>query len=203
MIDALWKKLGGKEKAAPALNNLRNRYACKAASKACAEATAELLNKGFFREISSSKRSGESANVSESVKEHFLVSPDFLLNLPDFHVIFCPAGSKYLYVHVVPCPIQPDGSIPGWWYGSVNPLAIAAHVVRLPRLRFAGIGGYAAFDFKPSEVVPFWRSAAWRADPRIVRRFALGLDTTWFIIKRLSAARARTMVQYREHLENV
>ena len=63
--NAVWLKLGGREKAAPLLANLRNRWICQAATEECAEESSNLISGRISREVSySTGQGGRTTNVS-------------------------------------------------------------------------------------------------------------------------------------------
>jgi len=197
--DALIRRFGGREKAIAPLSNLRNLFICRAATPTCAEESAKLIARAVFAETSSSGRSWEDKSRSISYKEGYIVSPEQILNLSDFNVIFAPADGKWLFVHVVPCPVTPDGIVPPWWYGEANPIKLLCYLLHAP-----GKIGFWKFTyelpFNPAKVIPFWRAKAWSANPRIMVRYLFGLDTTWYIVRRMSRSHAQKLANRRDHL---
>jgi hypothetical protein len=200
--DAMWKRFGGKETATPPLSNLRNRFICKAATFSCAEESARILAKAVYAEHSQSGRSGEDKSHTTSYKEHYIISPEELMSISDFNVIFAPASGNYLYVHVIPSPVTPEGGVPSWWYGDVNPLKIAAWFLHIPR-KFRLLWMLPVkLPFDPTKTIPFWRAVAWTANPRIMWRYFMGLDTTWYIVRRMSRKEAQRLASRRDHLSS-
>ena len=187
--NAVWLKLGGREKAAPLLANLRNRWICQAATEECADESSSLISGRISREVSYSLgHAGRTTNVSFSERP-FLPKRE-LRTLPPFHVVFVPAEGRWLYRKCIAMPATADGRIPAWWFGDWNPLHWAAHCLRLPEC-FAGMRIHPGGRF-----VPPWRaSAPMRAQ---VRRLC-GLDGTFIILgemrsraaMRASAGRAK------------
>lgn len=207
---AMWNRFGGKDKAAAPLSNLRNLFICRAAIPDCAEDSAKLIARALYEESSTSGKLGESSSVSVSTKEHYIVSPERLLSLSDFNVIFCPAEGDWLYVQVVPCPVTPEGEVPFWWYGEANPVKLLAWALGLPQkipkkvLWFIPTGplaGKKLLWFRPDKIVPFWRAKCWFANKAIGWRYLFGLDTTWYIVDRMSKAQAQRQATHRQHLK--
>jgi len=207
---AMWSRFGGKDKAAAPLSNLRNLFICRAATPDCAEDSAKLIAKAMFEESSTSGKLGESSSVSVSTKEHYIVSPERLLTLSDFNVMFCPADGDWLYVQVVPCPVTPEGEVPFWWYGEANPIKIAAKYLHIPEripkklfgfLPLGPLGGKKLLWFKPKKVLPFWNAKCWSANRAVGWRYLLGLDTTWYIVDRMTRKAAQEQANQRKHLK--
>lgn len=170
--NAVWLKLGGREKAAPLLANLRNRWICQAATEECAEESSNLVSGRISRQLSySTGQGGRTTTVSFSERP-FLPRRD-LRTLPPFHVVFAPAEGRWLFRKCIAMPAMPDGGIPPWWFGDWNPLHWAARLLGLPE-RVAGLRIHPGDGF-----VPPWRACApMRAQ---VRRL-LGLDGTFIIL---------------------
>lgn len=213
--NALWKRFGGREKATEPLSNLCNLFICRAANDECAKVSAELISKAIFAETSSSGKSGEEKSHTTSHKEHYIIPPEELRSLSDFNVIFAPAEGKYLFVHVVPCPVMPRGGVPPWWFGEINPIKLAARLFHVPQyvpkkvlwvLPLPGkilglrVAGRKILWFNPARVVPIWKAKAWRANPRIAWRYIFGLDTTWYIVRKMTRKEAQRRATNREHL---
>jgi hypothetical protein len=151
--NAVWLRLGGKEKAAPLIANLRNRWICQAATEECAEESSGLVSARIAREVSYSRGSGGST-TSVSFAERPLLPKREIRSLRPFHVVFAPAEGPWHYRRCIAMPATPDGQIPGWWFGDWNPLHWLAHALGTPaRLGFLTLHRGAA------HVLP-WRAAA-------------------------------------------
>jgi hypothetical protein len=178
--NSVWLRLGGREKAAPLIANLRNRWICQAATEECAEESSNLVSGRVSRDVSYSHGDGgRTTNVSFSERP-FLPRRE-LRTLPPFHVVFAPAEGPWLYRKCIAMPATPDGGIPRWWFGDWNPLHWVVHFLGLPEM----IGG---LRLRPKDpFVPPWRaSAPFRAQLRRI----CGLDGTFIILggKRSGAA---------------
>jgi hypothetical protein len=170
--NAVWLRFGGRERAAPLLANLRNRWICQAATEECADESSSVVSGRVSRDVSYSLgQGGRTTNVSFSEKP-FLPRRE-LRTLPPFHVVFVPAEGGWLYRKCIAMPATPDGRIPPWWFGDWNPLHWAARGLGLPE-RIAGIRMHPGDGY-----IPPWRaSAPLRAQ---VRRLC-GLDGTFIIL---------------------
>jgi len=170
--NAVWRKLGGREQAAPLLANLRNRWICQAATEDCAEENSLLLGRRAAREISySDGQSGRTTTVS--FPERPLLPTRDLRALPPFHVVFAPAEGTWLYRTCIAMPATPEGRIPDWWFGDWNPFHWAAHALGLPE-RVLGVILHPGDAF-----VPPWRACA---PARAQLRRLLGLDGTFIVL---------------------
>jgi hypothetical protein len=179
--NAVWLKLGGREKAAPLIANLRNRWICQAATEECAEESSNLISGRISRDVSYSRGQGNrTTNVSFSERPY--LPRRELRNLPPFHVIFVPAEGRWLYRKCIAMPATPDGRIPPWWFGDWNPLHWVAHVLALPET-IGGVRVHPGAAF----VAPWRASAPLRAQVYHL----LGLDGT-FIVLRGIRSRAAT-----------
>lgn len=183
--NAVWMKLGGREKAAPLIANLRNRWICQAATEECAAESSGLISGRISREVSYSRGDcGRTTNVSFA--ELPFVPARELRCLPPFHVLFAPAEGPWLYRRCIAMPATPDGRIPPWWFGDWNPLHWVACAMGLPE-------AVAGLRLRPaSGCVPPWRACApWRAQ----LRWLLGLDGTFIVLaqarSRAASGRAR------------
>ncbi len=178
--NAVWVKLGGKERAAPLLANLRNRWICQAATEECAEESSGMIGGGRSREVSHSRGDG-GRTTSVSYAERPFVPKRELRSLAPFHVVFAPAQGLWLYRRCIAMPATPDGRIPPWWFGDWNPLHWAGHFLRLPET----VGG---LRIHPGQgFLPPWRACApLRAQ---LRRLA-GLDGTFIILGGVRASAA-------------
>jgi len=176
--NSVWLRLGGREKAAPMIANLRNRWICQAATEECAGESSSLLAARVSRQVSHTRGDGGRTTSVSFAERPFLPTRE-LRSLAPFHVVFAPAEGRWLYRRCIAMPATPDGRIPPWWFGDWNPLHWLLHFLRLPE-RIRG------FRLHPGDgFVPPWRaSAPLRAQ---VRRLA-GLDGTFII---LSGVRAR------------
>jgi hypothetical protein len=175
--NAVWLKLGGRERATPLIANLRNRWICQAATDECAEESSALIGGRTARESSySSGGSGRTTTVT--FRDRPAVPKGLLRSLPPFHVVFAPAEGRWIAVRCIAMPATPDGRVPAWWFGDWNPLHWAAALAGLPE-KVAG------FRLHPSDgFVPPWRACApLRAQ---LRRLA-GLDGTFIILGRVRA----------------
>jgi hypothetical protein len=170
--NSVWLKLGGREKAAPLIANLRNRWICQAATEECADESSNLVSGRVAREVSYSHGDGgRTTNVSFS--ERPLLPRRELRTLPPFHVVFAPAEGRWLYRKCIAMPATADGGIPPWWFGDWNALHWVAHCLSLPE-RIAG------FTIHPGEAfVPPWRACA---PARAQVRRLCGLDGTFIIL---------------------
>ena len=182
--NAVWLKFGGRDKAAPLLANLRNRWICQAATEECADESSNLVSGRISRQFShSSGHGGRTTTVSYS-EQPFLARRE-LRSLPPFHVVFAPAEGRWLFRKGVAMPATADGRIPPWWFGDWNPLHLAARLLRLPE-RVAGL------RLHPGDAsVPPWRACA---PLRAQVRWLLGLDGTFIVLDQMrsgAAARGR------------
>jgi hypothetical protein len=170
--NAVWLKLGGREKAAPLIANLRNRWICQAATEECAAESSGVISGRMAREVSySTGEAGRTTNVSFA--ETPFVPARELRSLAPFHVVFAPAEGPWLYRRCIAMPATPDGRIPPWWFGDWNPLHWAARALGLPEV-MAGVRLHAG-----ASLVPPWRARApWRAQVR----WLMGLDGTFIIL---------------------
>jgi len=170
--NAVWLKFGGREKAAPLLANLRNRWICQAATEECADESSNLISGRITREVSYSLgHAGRTTNVAFSERP-FLPRRE-LRTLPPFHVVFAPAEGRWLYRKCIAMPATPDGRIPPWWFGDWNPLHWAAQALGLPE-KIAGLRIHPGDGF----VAP-WRASA---PARAQMRRLWGLDGTFIIL---------------------
>jgi hypothetical protein len=171
--NAVWLRLGGREKAAPLIANLRNRWICQAATQECAEESSSVLSGRRRRESSYSRGDGgRSTTVSFVERPH--VPAAALRALAPFEVIFAPAEGRWLYRRGIAMPVTPDGEIPRWWLGDWNPLSWVAEALGARQSR------------RP--LLPPWRAAA---PLRAQLRWLLGLDGT-FIVTAQQRSRAMT-----------
>jgi hypothetical protein len=170
--NAVWLKLGGREKATPLIANLRNRWICQAATEECAEESSNLISGRISREVSYTRGQGNrTTNVSFSERPY--LPKRELRTLPPFHVIFVPAEGRWLYRKCIAMPATPDGKIPPWWFGDWNPLHWLAHFLSLPEtIASARLHPGAAF------VAPWRASAPLRAQAYRL----LGLDGTFIVL---------------------
>ncbi len=170
--NAIWRKLGGRENAAPLVANLRNRWICQAATEECAQESSLLVSSRATREVSYSEgQSGRTTTVS--FPERPLLPKGNLRRLGPFQVVFAPAEGRWLYRTCIAMPATADGRIPPWWFGNWNPLHGLFHLLRVPE-RVAGV------RLHPGEAyVPPWRAAA---PMRALIRWLLGLDGTFIIL---------------------
>ncbi|HMD59993.1 MAG TPA: type IV secretory system conjugative DNA transfer family protein [Opitutaceae bacterium] len=170
--NAVWLKFGGRERAAPLLANLRNRWICQASTEECADESSNLVGGQVFREVSYSRGvGGRTTNVSFSERP-FLPRRE-LRTLPPFHVVFAPAEGRWLYRKCIAMPATADGRIPPWWFGDWNPIHWAARFLGLPAT-IAGIRIHPG-----GEYVPPWRACA---PLRAQLRRLWGLDGTFIIL---------------------
>ncbi len=170
--NSVWLKLGGREKAAPLIANLRNRWICQAATEECAEESSNLLSGRVCREVSYSHGEG-GRTTTVTFPERPLLPRRELRTLPPFHVVFAPAEGRWLYRKCIAMPATPDGRIPAWWFGDWNPLHWAAHALGLPA-ELAGLRLHPGDHY-----VPPWRASA---PVRAQVRRLLGLDGTFIIL---------------------
>ena len=179
--NAVWRKLGGRENAAPLIANLRNRWICQAATEECAEESSGLVSGHISREVSYSRgQGGNTTNVS--FQERPLAPRRELRALPPFHVLFVPAEGRWLYRKCIAMPATPDGRIPPWWFGDWNPLHWLARPLRIPET----IG---RLRIHPGDnLVPPWRASA---PLRAQLRRLIGLDGTFLILGEMTASAAR------------
>jgi hypothetical protein len=169
--NAVWTKFGGREKAAPLLANLRNRWICQAATDECAEESSSLASGRRCRDASHSYGpAGRTTSVS--YPDRPFLSKRELRALPPFHVVFVPAEGAWLYRRCIAMPATADGRIPPWWFGDWNPL----HWVWRWLGRPAGQGVYP------------WRASA---PLRAQLRWLLGLDGTFIILGGVRSRAAR------------
>lgn len=170
--NAVWLKLGGKEKAAPLIANLRNRWICQAGTEECAEESSSLVGTRLAREVTYSMgEAGRTTNISYPERPN--VPTRVLRNLRPFHVIFAPAEGPWIYRSCISMPATPSGQVPNWWFGNWNPFYWAAHFLRLPPI-VAGVRMYAE-----AEPIPPWRAAA---PLRAQVRWLLGFDGTCIVL---------------------
>ena len=169
--NAIWHKLGGREKAAPMIANLRNRWVCQAATEECAEESSNLASGRPSRDASFSYGPG-GRTTSVSFADRPFLSRRELRALPPFHVVFIPAEGPWLYRRCVAMPATADGAIPPWWFGDWNPLHWLALWLGRP-------GGGRVFP---------WRAAA---PLRAQLRWLLGLDGTFIILGGVRSRSAR------------
>jgi hypothetical protein len=181
--NAVWLRLGGRERAAPLLANLRNRWICQAATEECADESSNMVSGRISREVSYSVgHAGRTTNVS--FPERPFLPKRELRNLPPFHVVFVPAEGRWLYRKCIAMPATPDGRIPPWWFGDWNPLHWAARALGLP-WRVGGLKIYPDDGY-----IPPWRASA---PVRAQLRRLFGLDGTFIILggmRSRAAARA-------------
>jgi len=178
--NAVWLKLGGREKAAPLIANLRNRWICQAATEECAEESSGLLAGRRERDVSYSHGEAGRSTTVTFVDRPFLPR-GALRALPPFHVVFAPAEGPWLYRRGIAMPVTPEGGIPAWWFGDWNPLHWAAYALGLPA-RWGKIPLHPGAGF-----VPPWRAAAPR---RAQLRWLAGLDGTFIVLKEQRAGGA-------------
>ncbi|WP_415907088.1 type IV secretory system conjugative DNA transfer family protein [Oleiharenicola sp. Vm1] len=172
--DAMWKALGGREKATPMIANLRNRWICTAATETCAEESAKLIGKYTAPKHSHSRGAGGGSS-SISYEDRFFIKPHQLMALPPFWVVFAPAEGWWLYKKMIVMPVTPDGKTPRWWFGDLNPIVWLAACVGLR---------------KWSSVIWPWQA---KAPIRATIRYLLGFDGTFIVVERLSRWKARRM----------
>ncbi len=185
--NAVWLKLGGREKATPLLANLRNRWICQAATEECAEESSNLVSGRSCRDASYSYGpGGRTTNVSFPDRP-FLPKRE-LRTLPPFHVIFVPAEGDWLYRTCIAMPATADGGIPAWWFGDWNPVHWAGRWLPLPE----AVGGLRIAP--PEDFVPPWRACA---PLRAQVRWLLGLDGTFIILGGMRSAAAQKAVYRR------
>jgi hypothetical protein len=165
--NAVWQKFGGREKAAPLVANLRNRWICQAATEECAEESSNLVSGRLTREVSYAVGAG-SRTTNVSFPERPFVPKRELRALPPFHVVFAPAEGRWLFRRCIAMPATPDGEIPRWWFGDWNPLHWAAQALGFPAGSAVG-----------PEFVPPWRACA---PLRAQLRWLAGLDGTFIIL---------------------
>ena len=179
--NAVWLKLGGKERAAPLIANLRNRWICQAATEECAEESSLLISSRVAREVSYSEgQGGRTTNVS--FPERPILPRHELRNLPPFYVVFAPAEGPWLFRKCIAMPATPEGGVPPWWFGDWNPLHWAAHALGLPE-RVAGISLHPGSGY-----VPPWRASA---PLRAQLRWLIGLDGTFIIVGGMRSGQGR------------
>ncbi len=179
--NAVWLKLGGRDRAAPLIANLRNRWICQAATDECAAESSGVISSRLARAVSfSSGDAGRTTSVSFA--EAPFVPAHELRILPPFQVLFAPAEGPWLYRRCIAMPATPDGRIPPWWFGDWNPLHWVARAVGLPEL-LAGLRLHGG-----ASQVPPWRARApWRAQ----LRFIAGLDGTFIVLGQARSAAGR------------
>ena len=179
--NAVWRKLGGRDQAAPLLANLRNRWICQAATEDCAEESSLLVGSRAAREESYTD-GGSGRTTTVSFPERPVLPKRDLRTLPPFHVVFAPAEGPWLYRTCIAMPATPDGGIPDWWFGDWNPLHWASHALGLPE-KVAGL------RLHPGEAyVPPWRASA---PARAQVRRLLGLDGTFIVLGGARSGRGR------------
>jgi hypothetical protein len=170
--NSVWLKLGGREKAAPLIANLRNRWICQAATEECAEESSNLVSGRVAREVSYS-RGDAGRTTSVSFAERPILPRREIRALAPFHVIFAPAEGRWLYRKCIAMPATADGGIPRWWFGDWNPLHWAAHLLGLP-------GTIAGLRVRRrNDLIPPWRACA---PFRAQLRWLCGLDGTFIIL---------------------
>ncbi len=170
--NALWLRLGGREKAAPLVSNLRNRWICQAATEECADESSRVVSGRIVRELSYSEGSaGRTTNIA--FQERPVLPVRELRRLRPFEVVFAPAEGPWLYRRCIAMPATPAGGIPEWWFGDWNPLHWAFHALGTPE-RVAGVRLHPGDRF-----VPPWRAAA---PARAQARWLFGLDGTFVIL---------------------
>jgi hypothetical protein len=180
--NAVWRRLGGRDHAAPLIANLRNRWICQAATAECAEESSGVVSSRMSRELSYS-RGDAGSTTTISFAERPLLPARALRALRPFHVVFAPAEGPWLYRSCIAMPATPDGRIPDWWLGDWNPLHWAAHALGLPQ-RLLGMGLH-----RGGLHVPPWRAAA---PLRAQLRWLFGLDGTFIITGGLRARAGRS-----------
>jgi hypothetical protein len=176
--NAVWLKLGGRDKAAPLLANLRNRWICQAATEECAEESSNLASGRHCRDASFSYGPG-GRTTSVSFPDRPFLSKRELRVLAPFHVVFVPAEGGWLYRRCIAMPATADGAIPPWWFGDWNP----AHWLGI---RFGRPAGGRIFP---------WRAAA---PFRAQLRWLLGFDGTFIILGGVRSRAARKAAKGRE-----
>jgi hypothetical protein len=170
--NAVWRKLGGRDNAAPLIANLRNRWICQAATEECAEESSSLVSGRMSRVVSYSHgEGGRTTNVSFS--ELPLLPRRELRTLRPFEVVFAPAEGRWLYRKCIAMPATADCRIPHWWFGDWNPAHWLARALGLPET-LAGIRLHPG-----ARLVPPWRAAA---PLRAQLRWLLGLDGTFIVL---------------------
>jgi hypothetical protein len=188
MRPALWKTYGGKDKATPILNNLRNLWACQAAHEDCAKETADLIGKAFLTEHSySSSRGG---GTTTNYRERHIITTGQLTALSPFHVYWCPAQGKWLFRLIISMPVTPDGKIPNWWFGNWNPFHWLTRFLFLPPTLNLGpikVPLHPGDDF----IYP-WRA---EAPLRAQIRYLLGLDGTFIHLRSMKRKRAERLAR--------
>jgi hypothetical protein len=178
MIDSLYKAYGSKEVAQPIIDNLRNAWACQAASEACAEATSNLIGKIYAKEISYQGDGGSST----SFRERPIVSAAQLRALSPFYVYWMPADGRWLYEKLIVMPVTPDGKTPFWWFGDWNPFHWFAAMLGLPA-KIAGLRIYPGAD----KVLYPWKA---KAPLRAQLYYLFGRDGTFISLERMSRKEA-------------
>lgn len=178
MIDSLYKAYGSKEVAQPIIDNLRNAWACQAASEQCSKATSELIGSIHAKEISYNSEGGSNT----SFKERPIVSPSQLRALSPFYVYWMPAEGRWLYQKLIVMPVTPDGKTPFWWFGDWNPLHWLAALLGLPG-KFLGISIYPG----PGRVLFPWKA---KAPLRAQIHYLLGRDGTFILLEKMSRKEA-------------
>lgn len=168
--NAVWLRLGGREKAAPLIANLRNRWICQAATEECAEESSGIVSGRLARERSfSDGAAGRTTNVSFA--ERPFLPRRALRTLRPFEVVFAPAEGPWLYRRGIAMPATPDGRIPPWWFGDWNPLRWAGRALAAAR-------GAPRDGTRP--LVPPWRASA---PLRAQLRWLAGLDGTFIVLE--------------------
>jgi hypothetical protein len=183
--NALWKTYGGKDKATPILSNLRNTWACQAATDDCAEETSKLIGNAYYPKRTSSRGGGSITWQSEPI-----VSKDVLKALSSFHVYWIPAEGKWLYKFCITMPVTPDCKVPPWWFGDWNLWHWFCQVTFIPgELRMFG----KKFKLHPGkDFIAPWRGKA----PLCAQiRYLLGLDGTFIVLDKLSRKKAQKMAR--------
>jgi hypothetical protein len=170
--NAVWRKLGGREQAAPLIANMRNRWICQAATEECAAESSAVVSGKLSRNVSYSHGDG-GRTTSVSFSEQPVLPLRELRTLRPFEVIFAPAEGRWLYRKCIAMPATADCTIPPWWFGDWNPVHWLAAALGLPE-RLAGIPLHPGDGF-----IPPWRAAA---PLRAQLRWLLGLDGTFIIL---------------------
>jgi hypothetical protein len=169
--NAVWLKLGGRDRAAPLIANLRNRWICQAATDECAEESSSLVSGRISRQVSYTHGDG-GRSTSVSFPEVPFVPKRELRSLAPFRVVFAPAEGRWLYRACIAMPATPDGRIPEWWFGDWNPAHWLLRALGLPE-HVRGV------RIHPGDaLVPPWRACA---PLRAQLRWLAGLDGTFIV----------------------
>jgi hypothetical protein len=191
--NALWKAYGGKEASIPILGNLRNLWACQAATEDCAKETATIIAKIAKPEKSYS--SGDRSSVSTSYKEKPIVSESELMLMEPFYVYWVPAEGKWLFKKLIAMPVTPDCKIPHWWFGELNPLRwVIALLCKCGLPDRYKIGKFSLRIHDKDTFVWPWRGhakAPWRAQ----WHYLLGFDGTFITIEKMTRKHALKKVR--------